>query len=335
LSTNILLQNTSSINVQELDVSAFVEVVPSLSIDVTADCSAITELEFSPAVGEVILDGRVLSATSSLCVEATYAQVLKTQYAQVLSAQGMSNADVFKSCTVTETCENLRIAIFTLSDNATGESYGMQLELLSETETSDPYLTLLTIVGEGKLEYYGEVISGTTVTVSPISQITSSLATLASLDIKGLDIKKKDQKALEKRLQKKGATRALNKALKPKFWSSETTLTERGGDVVFKKVANAVKNISKAKKLLDDQSSDPSALALLDTLNELQASLAGSMRALAADRIAEAQAANGNQGSIEMAITQLADGDAFVDVSKFDKAIKSYGDSWNELSGAY
>ena len=320
LSSNILLQNTTSINVQGLDVSAFVDVVPSLSIDVTADCSAITELDFSPAVGEVLIDGRVLTAASSLCVEAAHADFLKNGYAQAMSANDMSNADILKSCTDTGTCENLRIAIFVLTDNITGESFGMQLELLSETNTSDPYLTLLTIVGEGKLEYYGEVITNTTVTVSPISQMTSAIDTLSSLDIQGLAISNKDQKALTRTLEK-GAIRQLEKTTLPEYWSNDNTLTELGGDVVFAAVANAVKKIAKARGLLDEGSSDLSILALLGTLNEIQANLAASMRALAADRIVEAQAANGNKGSILTAITQLAAGDDFVDAGKYAKGI--------------
>ena len=334
LSPNILLQNTTSINDQDLDTTAFVDVVPSLLIDVTADCSAIPELDFSPAVGEVILDGRVLTAASSWCVEPTYAQVLKTQYAQAMSALGISNADIFKSCTDTETCENLKVAIFVLTDNVTGESFGMQLELLSETNTSDPYLTLLTIVGEGKLEYYGEVISGTTVTVSPISQMTSSVDALASIDIQSLDISGKDQKALARTIEK-GAISQLEKTTLPEYWTDNNTLTELGGDVVFAAVANAVRKIAKATALLDGGSSDPSILALLGTLNELQANLAASMRALAADRIVEAQAANGDVVSIATAITQLTVGDAFVDAGKYAKGINEYSASWNGLSGTF
>ena len=41
LPSNILLQNTTTINVQDLDITNLVGAVSSLSIDISADCSAI------------------------------------------------------------------------------------------------------------------------------------------------------------------------------------------------------------------------------------------------------------------------------------------------------
>ena len=112
-------------------------------------------------------------------------------------------------------------------------------------------------------------------------------------------------------------------------------MTEAGGDKVFKDIADAMKKISKAKATIEDESNDASISALLDTLNDIEASLVESMRALAADRIAAAQAANGNAGQIATAMLDLTKGDTQVIAGKIDKAIKSYGDSWNELSGAF
>ena len=84
LSSNILLQNTTTIDFTDLDTTNAVGTVSSLSIDITADCSAIdlsTEMmDFAPAVGEVNLDGRVLTAVNGLCVEPTYAQSQKAHY---------------------------------------------------------------------------------------------------------------------------------------------------------------------------------------------------------------------------------------------------------------
>jgi len=282
LSPNILLQNTTTINITELDTTDFVDDVSSLSIDITADCSGIEEMDFSPAVGEVNLDGRVLTAVSGLCVEATHAQALKPLYAEALLEQVMNYDDIFKSCTDTVACENLRIAIFILTDDDTGESYGMQLEFLSETESSAPYLTLLTIVSENKIEYYGEVTTSTN--ISAYSQITSAISTLLSLDIDGLNTSEKNKKKLTKDLKDKGAIKDLEKALKPKYWSEENTLTEKDGEKAFEEVAKAVKDISKAKGRIDDESSDPSILALLDSLNEIEANLIESMRGLAVNR---------------------------------------------------
>ncbi len=335
LPSYINLQNEPTINVKEYDASNVVKDVSSLLIDLKADCSAIDNssegLGFVDAGGTVELDGRKLTAVSSMCVEATYAQDKKDLYAQVISMQGMNYAAFFKSCTNTVACENLRIAIFILTDGT--NDYGLQLELLSETESSDPNLTLLTLVSDDKVEYYGEVVTSTS--ISPVSQMTLAIETLSLLDIQGLDISNKDQKALTKDLQEKGATKELEKALKPEYWSDENTLTEKGGDKVFAAVAKAVKKISKAAGLLDEGSSDPSIEALLETLNDLEAILADSMRALAADRIEEATAAKGNESRIATAITQLADGDELVAASKLDKGIKKYSASWNELSGAY
>ncbi len=336
LPSNILLQNTTTINVQDLDITNIVGAVSSLSIDISADCSATNVsadmMAFAPASGEVNLDGRVFTAVNSVCVEPTYAQSQIALYAGAVAAQGMSNSDFLKSCTGTDTCENLRIAIFILED-ANKNTYGLQLEMIGETETSAP-LTLLTIVGDGKLEYYGEVITSTP-SPSPNSQISTAIETLLSLDIDGLNTSKKNKKKLEKDLQGKKVIKELEEALKPKYWSSENTLTEAGGDKVFKGIAKAMKTISKAKDKIIGESNDASIAALVETLNDIEASLVESMRTLAADRIAAAQAANGNAGQIATAMVDLAKGDAHVIAGKFDKAIKSYGDSWNELSGAY
>ena len=86
--------------------------------------------------------------------------------------QGMSNADFLRAVLIQITCENLRIAIFILTD-CNNNTYGLQLELLGETATSAP-LTLLTLVGEGKLEYYGEIITSTP-SPSPNSQISTAI----------------------------------------------------------------------------------------------------------------------------------------------------------------
>ena len=213
-------------------------------------------------------------------------------------------------------------------------TYGLQLELLGETATSAP-LTLLTLVGEGTLEYYGEIITSTP-SPSPNSQISTAIETLLSLDIDALNTSKKNKKSLTKNLQdKKGATKGLDGALKEQYWTIDNTLTEAGGDKVFKSIADAMKKISKAKATIEDESNDASISALLETLNDIQASLVESMRALAADRIAAARAANGNAGQIATAMLDLTKGDAQVIAGKIDKAIKSYGDSWNELSGAF
>ena len=332
LSPNILLQNTTTINVQGLDTANLVDAVSSLSIDINADCSATdmsTEMiSFAPAVGEVNIGGRVLTAVNSLCVEATYAESQKALYAQALSAQGMSNDQFFKSCTDTVTCENLGIAIFILEDS-NNNTYGLQLEMLGETETSAP-LILLTLVGDGKLEYYGEVIPSTTSISSQISAVFTTL--LLSLDIEGLNTSEKNKKKLTKDLQGKQVTKGLEAAMEPEYWANDNTLTEAGGDKVFKDIANAMKKISKAKALVEDASM---STMLLDTLNELEANLIESMRALADNRIAEAVAAEGNAGQIATAISDLAKGNTQVNEEKIDKAIKSYGDSWNELSGAF
>ena len=106
LPSNILLQNTTTINVQDLDTTNIVGDVSSLSIDISADCNAIDlsseMMDFAPAVGEVNLDGRVFTAVNSLCVEPTYAQSQTALYAQAVSAKRMSNSDFFKSCTDTD-----------------------------------------------------------------------------------------------------------------------------------------------------------------------------------------------------------------------------------------
>ena len=336
LPSNILLQNTTTINVQDLDITNLVGAVSSLSIDISADCRAIdlsTEMMgFAPAAGEVNLDGRIFTAVNSLCVESTYAQSQTALYAGAVEVQGMSNDQFLKSCSGTDTCENLRIAIFILEDS-NNNTYGMQLELLGETATSTP-LTLLTIVGDGKLEYYGEIITSTP-SPSPNSQISTAITTLLSLDIDGLNTSKKNKKKLEKDLQGKKVIKELEEALKPEYWSSDNTLTEAGGDKVFKGIAKAMKTISKAKDKIIGESNDVSITALVDTLNDIEASLVDSMRTLAAERIAAAQVANGNAGSIASAMVDYAKGEAEVIAEKFDKAIKSYGDSWNELSGAF
>lgn len=331
LSDNILLQNTTTINVTDLDTTNFVENVSSLSIDITADCNAIdlsSEMSgFAPAVGEVNLDGRVLTAVNGLCVDDIYAESQKALYAQALSAQGLSNDFVFKSCTGSDTCENLKIAIFILED-VNNNTYGLQLEMLDGTATTES-LTLLTLVGDGKLEYYGQVISNTN--ISSFNQIETAISTLLSLDIDVLDISNKKKKRLTKNLQEKGAVKDLEKALNPKNWSDENTLSEKNGDKVFTSVAKAIKKVLKAKKRLANESNDPSIQALLTTLNEIEANLTESMRALTANRIAEAQAANGNEKDIAKAIKQLEKGDAFVGAGISNKGIKKYRSSWRKL----
>ena len=193
-------------------------------------------------------------------------------------------------------------------------------------------LTLLTLVGDGKLEYYGEIIPSTT---SISSQISSVFTALLSLDIEALNTSEKNKKKLTKNLQGKQVTKGLEAAMEPEYWSNDNTLTQTGGDKLFKLVADAMKKIIKAKKEIQDETNDDSILVLLNTLNDTEAKLIESMRALAADRIAAAQAAKGNTGQIATARLDLTKGDAHVIAGKIDKAIKSYGDSWNELSGAF
>jgi len=335
LPSNIFLQNTPTINVQDLDTTNPVDDVSSLSIDLTADCSATyvspQMMGFAPAVGEVKLDGKQFTAVSSLCVEPTLAQIFIVPNTQDIAANGMSNSDFLKSCTGTDTCENLRTAIFIITDGT--NDYGLQLELLGETETSDP-LTLLTLVSEGKLEYYGEIITSIP-SPSPSSLISSGMTTLLSFDIAALDASKKTQSTLTKTLQSNAVTKALDVIMDPQYWSSDNTLNEAGGDIVFTTVANAMKKILTAKAEIAGDTTDISILDLLDTLNDIEAMLIESMRLLTANRIAAAEAANGNAGQLATASLLLAEGDGSVTAGKTDKAIKRYGDAWNELSGAF